>query len=69
VIHKINIMNKNKIIYVMLAHVIGNSAWNFVGCYLAKLKESSMSPARSVALKTCKKSFIHVVFMPGRPYF
>ena len=28
-----------------------------------------MSPARSVALKTCKKSFIHAVFIPGRPYF
>lgn len=42
---------------------------NIAGYYLAKLKESSMSPARSVALKTCKKSFINAISMPGLNYF
>lgn len=28
-----------------------------------------MSPARSVALKTCKKGFIHAMFMPDLNYF
>ena len=41
---------------------------NIAACYLAKLNESSMSPARSVALKTCKKSFINVISMPDFNY-